>query len=48
MPFNFNEKQKEAINLGFGPAMILAGPGSGKTKTLLHRIEYLTNELNIS
>ena len=48
MPFNFNEKQKEAISLGFGPAMILAGPGSGKTKTLLHRIEYITNELNIS
>ena len=48
MQSNFNEKQKEAISLGFGPAMILAGPGSGKTKTLLHRIEYLTNELNIS
>ena len=48
MQSNFNEKQKEAIYLGFGPAMILAGPGSGKTKTLLHRIEYIINHLNIS
>jgi len=48
MQSNFNEKQKEAISLGFGPAMILAGPGSGKTHTLLYRIKYLICELNIS
>ena len=48
MQSNFNQKQKEAISLGFGPAMILAGPGSGKTYTLLHRIEYIIHKLNIS
>ena len=45
---NLNEKQKEAVELGLGPAMILAGPGSGKTTVLLHRIQYLVDELHIS
>ena len=31
MKSNLNEKQKEAVYLGLGPALILAGPGSGKT-----------------
>ena len=48
MQSNLNEKQKEAVELGLGPAMILAGPGSGKTTVLLHRIQYLVDELHIS
>lgn len=48
MQSNLNEKQKEAVELGLGPAMILAGPGSGKTTVLLHRIQYLIDELHIS
>ncbi len=48
MKSNFNDKQKEAIHLGLGPAMILAGPGSGKTTVLLYRIKYLIDELHIS
>ena len=48
MQSNLNEKQKEAVELGLGPAMILAGPGSGKTTVLLHRIKYLIDELHIS
>lgn len=48
MQSNLNEKQKEAVELGLGPAMILAGPGSGKTTVLLHRIRYLIDELHIS
>lgn len=48
MQSDFNEQQKEAISLGLGPAMILAGPGSGKTTVLLYRIKYLINELHIS
>ncbi len=48
MKSNLDEKQKEAVSLGLGPAMILAGPGSGKTTVLLHRIKYLIDELNIS
>ena len=48
MQSNLNEKQKEAVKLGLGPAMILAGPGSGKTTVLLYRIKYLIDELHIS
>ncbi len=48
MQSNLNEKQKEAISLELGPAMILAGPGSGKTTVLLYRIKFLIDELNIS
>lgn len=48
MQSNLNDKQKEAVSLGLGPAMILAGPGSGKTTVILERIKYLIYELNIS
>lgn len=38
---DLNPKQKEAVLAAEGPTLILAGPGSGKTKTLTARVAYL-------
>lgn len=43
-----NEEQKQAILHGTGPAMILAGPGSGKTFVITRRIKYLIEVLKVS
>lgn len=43
-----NPVQKEAVLKTDGPVMILAGAGSGKTKTLVTRITYLLDEKNLS
>ena len=44
---NANEQQRIAISTTEGPLLIIAGPGTGKTYTLVKRIVYLITERNV-
>ena len=39
-----NPQQLAAVTAGDGPSLVIAGAGSGKTRTLVYRVAYLIGQ----
>ena len=43
MTVELNKEQKDVIDHKDGPVLVLAGPGTGKTMTIIERVEKLVD-----